>query len=166
MKHFLVIFLFGAMFTLFAQNAKYLYTIELSPENLADIDPRQNIVLKEIGKKQKAVFIAQNDSAWMDLTLEECLGQEIVVTFRYKAAKKGEFSKKAWAGLRYAEGDVYCDGPVGKSVKLSISDEWQTASCSMKFPGKMEEAMVVFSTSGAGYLVTDIKVYRKTKGTK
>ena len=165
MKHLLFILLVLLFSSAFAEN-KYLYTIELSPGNLADIDPRQNIVLKEIEKKQKAILIGKNDSAWMDLDLDSCLGQEIVVVFRYKAEKKGEFSKKAWAGLRYAEGDVYCDGPVGKSVKLSVSDEWQTASCSMKFPAEMEEAMVVFSTADAGYLVTDIKVYCKKKETK
>ena len=161
MKKILAFLFLIAVSSLFAQ--EYLYTIELSPENLADIDPRQNIVLKEVGNKQKAVVVPRGDSAWMDLTLEKCLGQEIVVTFRYKAAKKGIFPKKAWSSLRYAKGDVYCDGPIGKAVRLSVSDEWKTARCSMKFPQKMEEAMVVFSTADAGYLVTDIKVYRKGK---
>ena len=163
MKKLFSIILFSVIFSLFAQDNKYLYTIELSPENLADIDPRQNIVLQDIEGRKKAVVVKKNDSSWMDLTLEECLGKEIVVTFRYKAAVNGKFSKKAWAHLRYAKGDVYCDGPTGKSLKLTIGNEWKSASCSMKFPAEMEEAMIFFGNGGEDFLVTDIKVYRKNK---
>lgn len=78
-KHLAILFLSAAC-SLFAQ--KYLYTIELSPENLADIDPRQNTVLKTVENK-KAIFVTKGNSIWLDLTLEKCLGEEITVTFRY-----------------------------------------------------------------------------------
>ena len=54
MKKLLAILFLSAACSLFAQ--KYLYTIEISPENLADIDPRQNAVLKTVENK-KAIFI-------------------------------------------------------------------------------------------------------------
>lgn len=159
MKKLFLLVLFSAVFPLFAQ--KYIYTVELTPDNLADIDPRQNVILKKIGAEKNAIVVKKNDSSWLDLTLEECLGKEIIVTFRYKAAKKGALSKKASVCLRYAKGDVYCDGPCGKSVKLAVSDEWKEGSCTIKFPAQMEEAMIMFSNHGEDYLVTDIKVHVK-----
>ena len=159
MKKILAFLFLIAVSSLFAQ--EYLYTIELSPENLADIDPRQNVILKKIGAKKNAIVVKKNDSSWLDLTLEECLGKEIIVTFRYKAAKKGALSKKASVCLRYAKGDVYCDGPCGKSVNLAVSDEWKEGSCTIKFPAQIEEAMIMFSNRGEDYLVTDIKVHVK-----
>ena len=158
-KHLAMLFLSAAC-SLFAQ--KYLYTVELSPENLADIDPRQNTVLKTVENK-KAIFITKGNSIWLDLTLEKCLGEEITVTFRYKAADPAKTSKKATASLRYAKGDVYCDSTVVKSIKLAPGKEWQTATCTGIFPKKMEEAMVVLSTDDNNFYVTDIKVYRKGK---
>ena len=103
---------------------------------------------------------------WLDLIPEKCFGNEITVTFRYKAAKKGVYPKKASARLRYAEGDIYYKGPTGKPIVLTPSDEWKTASCTMKFPAKLEQAMIVFSTGGADYYVTDMKVSKKNKKQK
>ena len=161
MKKLLTLVLFSTMFLLFAQEAKYLYTIELTPENLADIDPRQNVCLKNIDKNKKAILVLKTDSSWLDLTRELCLGKEIVVTFRYKAEVKGKIAKNLRAVLRYAKGEVYCDGVAGKSSNLPVGNDWKTGSCSMKFPAELEEAMISFHATGENVLVTDIKVMRK-----
>lgn len=86
-----------------------------------------------------------------------------MVTFRYKAAKKGIFPEKAKAVLRYAKGEVYYSGVVGKPVSLKVGNEWKTASCFMKFPDKLEDAIIMFNSSDAEYFVTDIKVFRQKK---
>lgn len=160
MKKILAFLFLIAVSFLFAQ--EYLYTIELSPENLADIDPRQNTVLKTVENK-KAIFVTKGNSIWLDLTLEKCLGEEITVTFRYKAVNPEKPSKKAEASLRYAKGDVYCECTVVKRIKLAPGKEWQTATCTGIFPKKMEEAMVVFSTDDNNFYVTDIKVHKEGK---
>ena len=160
MKKLLVLLVLSAACSIFAQ--KYLYTIELSPENLADIDPRQNAVLKTVENKN-AIFVTKGNSIWLDLDLEQCLGKEITVTFRYKAADPEKTSKKAMASLRYAKGDVYCECTVVKSIKLAPGKEWQTAVCTGIFPKKMEEAMIFFSTDDNNFYVTDIKVHKKGK---
>ena len=162
-KHLAILFL-GTVCSVFAQ--KHLYTVELTTDNLADIDPRQNVMLKTADHGKKAVLVAKGDSSWLDLKRELCLGKEIIVTFRCKAADNEKGQKNLRAVLRYAKGDVYCDGPEGKPVTLPVRDVWENGSCSMKFPAQLEEAMIMFSSRTANVLVTDIKVYRKDQGEK
>ena len=161
MKKILTVLLLMAFCSVFAQ--KYLYTIELTPANLADIDPRQNVSLKDIGNKQKAIVVSKGDSAWLDITREVCLGKEIIASFKYKIAEPGKTVKNFRAVLRYALADVYCDGPEGKPVMLAADDKWRTGSCTIKFPAELEEAMIMFSCRDASIYVTDIKIYEKGK---
>ena len=163
MKKTAILLLFGILAVL--RGSEYLYTIEITPANLADIDIHQSVAIKEADGK-KAILVSKSYHTWLDLIPEKCFGNEITVTFRYKAAKKGVYPKKASARLRYAEGDIYYKGPTGKPIVLTPSDEWKTASCTMKFPAKLEQAMIVFSTGGADYYVTDMKVSKKNKKQK
>ena len=160
MKKIAFLFLFVIVAVL--HGGEYLYTIEITPDNLADIDIHQSVAIKEADGK-KAILVSKSYHTWLDLIPEKCFGNEITVTFRYKAAKKGVYPKKASARLRYAEGELYYKGPTGKKVVLSPADEWKTASCMMKFPAKLEQAMIVFSTQGADYYVTDMRVTKKKK---
>lgn len=159
MKKIAFLFLFVIVAVL--HGGEYLYTIEISPDNLADIDIHQSVVIKDVGNGKKAILVSTKYHTWLDLDTEKCIGNEITVTFRYKAVEKGKYPKSATTLLRYAEGDVYYKGPTGKKVVLSPADEWKTASCMMKFPAKLEQAMIVFSTQGADYYVTDMRVTKK-----
>ena len=159
MKKVLAVLFLGAACSLFAQ--KYLYTVELTPDNLADIDPRQNVCLKDIGNQKKAILVLKTDSSWLYLKSEFCLGSEIIVSFRYKAAEKGKIAKNIRAVLRYAKGEVYCEGPAGTPVILPVGMDWKTGKCSMKFPVELEDAMISFHAKGENILVTDIKVHKK-----
>jgi len=118
-----------------------IYQMELTPANLADIDARQNVILvdAELGR---AVYLAKNEHCFLDLKLEVCLGKNIEVRFDYRSADGQPARFRSC--LRYALGEVYCDGPTSPSVKLAATPQWQTASCVMQFPAKMEEAMFEF----------------------
>ena len=159
MKKIFAVVLLGTACSLFAQ--KHLYTVELSPDNLADIDPRQNVCLKDIGNKKNAIIVQKSESAWLKLERDVCLGKEITVSFRYKAEEKGKLAKSFRAVLRYAKGDVYCEGPTGTPVVLSVRDDWKTGSCSIKFPAELEDAMISFHAQNGNVLVTDIKISLK-----
>ena len=160
MKKLIILFLLSLVSALFGD--KFLYLVEISPGNLADIDLQQNVAIKDAGNKEKAVSISKKCSAWLSLSKEHCLGKEIVVTFRYKAAKKGVFPKKAKAVLRYSKGEVYYSGVVGKPVFLEVGNEWKKAGCTIKFPKELEDAILMLNSSDAEYFVTDIKVFQKS----
>ena len=149
-------FLFGIISAVLG--SEFLYTVEISPDNLADIDLQQNVEIRDAGNKTKAIVVSKKNSAWLLLSKDHCLGKKITVTFRYKTAKKGIFPKKAKALLRYAKGEVYYSGVVGKPVELKVGDEWKSAACFIKVPNEMEDAILMFSSSDAEYFVTDIKV--------
>ena len=103
-KHLLFACLFCA--AAFVCGSEFLYSIEITPETLADIDIHQSVMIKDVGNGKKAILVSTKYHTWLDLDTEKCIGNEITVTFRYKAVEKGKYPKSATALLRYAEGDI------------------------------------------------------------
>ena len=132
-----------------------LYEMELSPVNLLDIDPRQNIVLIGEGEN-RAMLVSEGDSFWLDLLPEVCRGQNISVQFQYRSDTEGAVLE---ANLRYAPGEIYCEGTEGPRICCSATSQWQTAHCAMQFPAELEEPLILFHAKGGTVQVKDLQVF-------
>ena len=132
-----------------------LYEMELTPVNLLDIDPRQNIVLVGTGDA-RAMLVSEGNSFWLDLLPEVCRGQNISVQFQYRSDAEGAVLE---ANLRYAPGEIYCEGTEGPKVLCPATPQWQTAHCSMQFPQELEEPLLIFHSQGGTVLVRNLQVF-------
>ncbi len=157
-KTFIILLVFAAVGALMAET--FLYTVELTPANMSEINPFQRARLVSIGEGKRAV-LADKEPVWLDLDLEQCLDKEIVVKCRFKAKDQAAQGQKLRVSLRYTQNENYLGGPEGKSTVMPVTDGWQEISCSMKFPANMEEACLQLTPIQGATLVNDIRVYRK-----
>ncbi len=132
-----------------------LYEIELTPVNLLSIDPRQNITLVNTADG-RAALVTEAAAIWLDLLPEVCRGQKIAVQFQFRSESADAVLE---ANLRYAPGEVYCEGPEGPRVSASATPQWQTAFCAMQFPQELEEPLLIFHSKGGNVLVKDLQVF-------